>query len=210
MNIVLIGDSGHAKVVQDCVQTMKGYRIIAALDDKYQEKHFADGMIKGSLAILNQIILEYSAKIFIAIGDNKIRKKIVDNYDLKTEDFISIVHNTSVISNNALIGVGTVVMPGAVVNANAKIGNYVIVNSNSVVEHDCIIEQYAHISPGSIVTGGVSIGEGTHVGAGTTIIPLQSVGDWSVIGAGSVVVTSIGDRVTAVGTPAKVIKREGL
>ncbi|PUB10185.1 acetyltransferase [Paenisporosarcina sp. OV554] len=210
MNIILVGDSGHAKVITDCVHSIKGFRVVAKLDDKYLEKHFAEGFIKGPLAILKEIMIEYSAKVLIAIGNNTVRKNIVDKFNFVDSDFISIVHENAVISDSAVIGIGTVVMPGVVINADARIGNHVILNTNSVIEHDCIVEDCVHISPGSILTGGVSVGEGSHIGAGSTIIPLQSIGNWSVIGAGSVVVSDIEDRVTAVGVPARVIKREGL
>lgn len=210
MNIILIGDSGHSKVIADCVHSIKGFQVVAKLDDKHSEKHLAEGIIKGPLAVLQELMIEYSAKIIIAIGANHLRKKIVDKFNLSDSDFGSIIHQNAVISDSAQIGAGTIVMPGAVVNANAKIGKHVIINSNSVIEHDCTIGDYCHISPGSILTGGVRIGKGSHVGAGSTIIPLKSVGDWSVVGAGSVVISDIEDQVTAVGVPAKVIKREGL
>lgn len=210
MNIILIGDSGHAKVITDCVHSIKGFQVVAKLDDKHLEKHFAGGFLKGPLAILPEIMIEYSAKVLIAIGSNEIRKNIIDNCNLADSDFVSIVHENALISDSAIIGFGSVVMPGVVINADARIGKHAILNTNSVVEHDCFVGDYGHISPGSILTGGVSVGEGSHIGAGSTIIPLKSVGNWSVIGAGSVVVSDIEDRVTAVGVPARVIKREGL
>lgn len=210
MNIILVGDSGHAKVITDCVHSIKGFKVVAKLDNKYIEEQFADGIINGPLAILQDVMIEYSAKIIIAIGNNKVRKNLFENFNIADSDFISIVHENAIISDSAVIGNGSVVMPGVVINADARIGNHVILNTNSIIEHDCIVGDFGHISPGSILTGGVSVGEGSHIGAGSTIIPLKSVGNWSVIGAGSVVVSDIEDRVTAVGVPAKVIKREGL
>lgn len=210
MNIILIGDSGHAKVITDCVHSIKGFQVVAKLDDKHSEKHFAEGIIKGPLAILQELMIEYSAKVVIAIGANHLRKKIVDKFNLDDLDFASIVHENAVISDRATINAGTIVMPGVVINADARIGKHVILNTNSVIEHDCTVGDYCHISPGSILTGGVRVGMGSHIGAGSTIIPLKSVGKWSVVGAGSVVISDIEDRVTAVGVPARVIKREGL
>ncbi|WP_075618322.1 acetyltransferase [Paenisporosarcina indica] len=210
MNIILIGDSGHAKVITDCVHSIESFKVVAKLDDKYTEKHFVEGLIRGPLNILHELKIEYSAKILIAIGGNNIRKKIIDNLNLQDNDLISIVHENTTISDSAKIGEGTIVMPGVVINADARIGKHVILNTNCVIEHDCVVGDYSHVSPGSILTGGVTVGEGSHIGAGSTIIPMKSIGVWSVIGAGSVVITHIGDRVTAVGVPAKVIKREGL
>jgi len=210
LNIVLIGDSGHSKVITDCINSMTDYKVVAKLDDKHCKKNLLNGIIKGPLALFEEIRNEFTAKTIICIGGNDIRKNIVERLKLTENDYISIVHNNAKISDSAIIGVGTVVMPGVIINADAIVGNHVIINSNSVIEHDCIVEDFVHVSPGSIITGGVIIGEGSHIGAGSTIIPLKSVGKWSIVGAGSVIVTDIEDRVTAVGVPGKVIKREGL
>src|SRR6266508_2856434 len=63
------------------------------------------------------------------------------------------------------------------------------------------------IHPRSAVGRGVEIGEGCYIGAGATVIDKISIGDWAIIGAGAVVVDDVPPGVTAVGVPAKVIKR---
>jgi acetyltransferase-like isoleucine patch superfamily enzyme len=53
----------------------------------------------------------------------------------------------------------------------------------------------------------VRIGAGCYIGAGATIIDRVTIGEWSTVGAGAVVVGDLPPFVTAVGVPAKVIKR---
>ncbi|WP_144512855.1 acetyltransferase [Bacillus sp. FJAT-22090] len=206
--IILIGDSGHSKVIADSIRSQNG-KIIAKLDDKYQKNTYEHQILKGPIHQLEEILVD-DVKVVIAIGSNSVRKQLVERLDLSIERYAKIVHNSAIISDSANIGFGTVVMPGAIVNADVSIGNHAIINTNCVIEHDCVIEEYVHISPATTLTGNVKVGEGSHIGAGATVIPGIEIGSWVNIGAGSSVISNIESNVTAVGVPAKSIKKEGL
>jgi len=208
--IVIIGDSGHAKVITDIVNSNDDMSVFAKLDDKYQEVFVEDGLLKGPVSHLDELIESDSKiQVVIGIGSNTVRKKIVSNLRILSEMYVSVIHSSAIVSPSAELGNGTVVMPGAIINADAKIGDHVIVNSASVVEHDCVVGDFVHMSPLAVLTGGVRIGEGTHIGASASVIPLKTIGVWTIVGAGAVVVSDIEDRVTVVGSPARVIQREG-
>jgi sugar O-acyltransferase (sialic acid O-acetyltransferase NeuD family) len=98
-------------------------------------------------------------------------------------------------------------MPGAVINAFSTIGNSCIINSNSVVEHDCNLDDFVHMCPNSAVAGGVTMGKRAWVGIGASIRQMVTIGADSFIGAGGVVVNDIPAGATAVGVPAKVLKK---
>lgn len=207
--IVIIGDSGHAKVIADIVNSNDDMSVCAKLDDKYKEVFVEDGLLKGPVRHLDELIESNpEIRVVIGIGSNAVRKKIVSNLRLTTEMYVRAVHSTAIVSPSAKIGTGAVIMPGAIINADVSIGNHVIVNSASVVEHDCIVGDFAHISPLAVLTGGVVVGEGTHIGASASVIPLKKIGAWSTVGAGAVVVSDIEDRVTVVGAPARVVREK--
>lgn len=208
---MIIGDSGHAKVVADVVRSNKAMVIHAMLDDKYQEVFVENGVIKGPVSHLGALIKDnLGLGVVIGIGSNIVRERIIGYLGMDSGTFVSAVHAKAIISSSAIIGVGTVVMPGAIINADAVIGDHVIVNSGSVVEHDCVVGNFAHVSPLAVLTGGVVVGEGSHIGAGASVIPQKKVGAWTTVGAGAVVVTDIEDKVTAVGAPARIVKKEGV
>lgn len=205
--IIIIGDSGHSKVIEDIVKSHDDYTIIAKLDDRYDSKFKDNGMIKAPINDVYSLLeIHKNAKVVIAIGANHVRKKIVEKLGLNASYYASLIHSTAVISDRTQLGLGTVVMPCAIINADVSIGNHVIINSGAVVEHDCMIEDYVHISPGTVLTGNVSVKEGAHVGAGSSIIPMKTIGEWSTIGAGATVIKDVLDRTTVAGVPAKVIK----
>lgn len=205
MNIILIGDSGHARVITDNLVSC-GHQVIAKLDVKHSELTKEDGCWFGPVSEVHALIQKEEAKVILAIGANAVRKKIVEQLGLSDEQYAIAVHREAIVSPSAVLGHGTVVMPGAVVNAEAQIGNHSIINSRAVVEHDCAVGDYVHISPGATVAGVAAIGEGALVEAGASVIPAKHVGEWSVVRAGSAVLEDVEAFTTVVGVPAKVFE----
>lgn len=208
MKITIIGQGGHSKVIQDIISSNKEYEIVAYLDDRYGDTTVVDNIYFGPISAAQKILDCFdNIKFIIAIGNNKARKSITQKLDLSDDYYATLIHKTAVVSPSAKIGYGTVIMPNAVINADAQIGNHIIINTSSVVEHDNKLNDFVHVSPGSTLTGSVEIEEGTHIGAGATVIPNVKIGKWSVIGAGAVVTHDIPSNCTAVGIPAKVIRK---
>lgn len=155
--------------------------------------------------------------IIVSIGNNAIRKKIVERIvdgigdserlgadsTMKSPLFGTALHPSAVVSPHATIGEGSVVMPGAIINHSAQIGRHCIVNTGASIDHECQIGDFVHISPHATLCGNVSVGEGSWVGAGAVVIPGIKIGRWAVVGAGAVVVRDVPDGVTVVGCPAK-------
>ena len=204
MNYILIGDSGHGKVIEDCIRA-NGHQVIAKLDDKYPSLFKVDSYMKGPIASIENLLDEKS-KVVISIGHNAIRRKIIERLQLTEECYGTVIHPSAIISTTSKIGYGTVVMPNVVVNADSVVGNHVILNTSCIVEHDCTVQNFVHISPSAVLTGGVSVQEGTQIGARASVNPTVEIGKWTMIGAGSAVIQNIPDYVTAVGVPAKIIK----
>ncbi len=204
--IALIGQGGHAKVITDMIHANKCYEIVAVFDDKYEYLSKEQDICYGPIPSIKETIGEIGFKLVIAIGNNAVRKRIVQQLELKDESYETIIHPTAVVSESASIGFGTVIMPKAVINADTVIGSHVIVNTAAVIEHDNQIGNFAHISPNATLTGTVFINEGTQIGAGAIVIPNQKIGEWSIIGAGATVIHDIPSFCTVVGSPARVIK----
>jgi acetyltransferase EpsM len=195
----IFGASGHAKVIIDILKL-----------NKITIKNLYDDRAPFELLGYNVLILDNNLikadKFIVAIGNNTIRKKIVENM-LSDVSFAIAIHPTTTIDTTVFIDEGTVVMANCVINASVKIGKHCIINSTAVLEHDCIIGDYVHVSPSATLCGNVKIGKGTHIGAGAIIIPSVKIGKNVTIGAGAVVIKNIPDNVTVVGNPARIIKK---
>ncbi|MEY2922663.1 MAG: hypothetical protein RL108_1289, partial [Bacteroidota bacterium] len=143
-------------------------------------------------------------KIIIAIGDNELRKKKVEQ--LEEILFTTAIHPSAVVSSNVAIGEGSVIMATSIINTGAKIGKHVIINTGALIEHDCIIEDFAHVSPKAALAGNVTVKEGAQVGINSSVRQGITIGKWSIVGAGAVIVKDVPDYAVVVGNPGKIIK----
>lgn len=181
--MILYGASGHAKVVQDIVESCGG-KVSLFVDDNPALPRRLHG-----IAVAHRFPATAEETI-IAIGDNAARRRIALRLSVP---FATAVHPAAVVAATATIGEGSVVMAGAVVQPYAQVGRHCIVNTAATIDHDCRIGSFAHISPHATLCGNVSIGEGTWVGAGATVIQGITIGRWCVVGAGSIVTHNIPD-----------------
>lgn len=123
--------------------------------------------------------------LFIAIGDNKIRKIEAEKYNI--EEFGLIISNYGTIGNSGSVGRGTVIMENVIIQAGVNIGNHCIINCGAIIAHHCTIGDFAHIAPGAVLCGNVTVGEGALVGANATCLPGAVIEPWTTVKAGSVV-----------------------
>ncbi len=205
-DIIIVGAGGHSKVVADAA-VRAGFSIRGFVDDHASTAPLPDYQLIGTIADLTDMQLPHSsAKILIAIGDNRTRMQVAERLALPPGLYATVIDPSAVVSQHASIGEGTVVLQGAIVNAGTMVGQHAILNTGCTVDHDCRIGDYAHVSPGTNIAGGVVVGEGAHLGIGTCAIPCCSVGAWSVVGAGAAVVKDIPEKCVAVGVPARSIR----
>jgi len=199
--IILQGGGEHARVVLDCLLT-SNHSVIGLFDPKYK------GELMGipQLGVYNPKF-ETDAHAIVAIGDNQIRKRVVDSTQ---HPFTNVIHTSCIISSTVNMGIGNMILHGTIIQAQTTLGNHVIVNTGAQVDHDCVIEDFVHLAPGCILCGTVEIGEGALIGAGAIVLPGKKIGAWATIGAGSVVIKDIPDYAVAFGNPATISRYKNL
>lgn len=201
--IVIIGASGHGKVVADIVK-LNGYEEILFIDDDVNKIECGQYKVIGTSKRIDSLIKD-NYEFAVAVGDNKIRERIYEELVDKEAKLPVLIHPTAVIDETVKIGNGTVVMANAVINASSVIGEACIVNTASSIDHDCIIKEYVHISPGVNIAGTVTVGFKTWIGVGSTVINNLNIGKECIIGAGCVVIKEVKDRMKIVGNPQKIV-----
>ncbi len=196
--IIIIGASGHGKVVAD-IATLNGYDTILFLDDDESRTECGSYPVVGTSRKLD----EMDGDVIVAIGNAVIREKIQQQVEQKKRVLATLVHPRAVVCDDVVLGAGTVVMAGAVINAGSCIGKGCIINTSSSVDHDCHISDFAHIAVGAHLAGTVSIGKRTWIGIGAVVRNNIHITDDCMIGAGAAVVKDIYCTGTYMGVPAK-------
>lgn len=196
--LVIIGASGHGKVIAD-IAVKNGYEDIVFLDDNENIHECGGYPVVGRSTDAGKI----DADFIVGIGNSSIRKKIQES--LIEKNIVTLIHPNAVVADDVSIGAGTVVMAGTVINSGTNIGKGCIINTCSSVDHDCLIGDFVHVSVGSHICGTVCIEAETWIGAGVIVSNNINIFRDCIIGAGAVVIDDINESGTYVGVPAKEI-----
>jgi sugar O-acyltransferase (sialic acid O-acetyltransferase NeuD family) len=209
-NIVIIGSSGHAKVLIDIVEQEGRYKI-AGLLDRYRKvgEQTLGYRVLGQEENLPQLTKIHSLTgAIVAIGDNFIRSKVTARVREVCPDlpFVTAIHPKATIAKDVSVGEGTVIMAGVTINPCCLIGRFCILNTNSSLDHDSVMEDFSSLAPRVTAGGNCRIGGYSAVSIGTVLIHGIHIGEHTVIGAGSTVLKNLDSFKLAYGTPAKAIR----
>ncbi|MFC5045346.1 NeuD/PglB/VioB family sugar acetyltransferase [Aquimarina hainanensis] len=207
--VLIIGASGHGKVIAEAIELEDKYEIYGFIDSyKPKGQKIMGYDILGSENIIPALMKKGITKGIISIGDNWIRYKLYKKVLEVAPDFefITVIHPSAIVSEKTNIGRGTVILASGTVNADAVVGEFCIINTNANFGHDGIMEDFSSLAPGVTTGGTVIIGEFTAISIAVTILQNTTIGAHTVIGAGAVVTKDIRRNVVAYGIPAKKVR----
>ena len=199
--LVIIGSGGHSSVVNDAASKMNKWESIVILDQQLNSRLF----------VVNDFYhnrKEYynSSQFIVAIGNNKDRRRLLEELIAEGASIATVIHPSAVISTSAIIGEGSCVLAGAILNPFVQVGKGVIINTKVSVDHHGVIGEYTHVAPGATLAGEVTVGSLGFIGTGASISNQINITSNVIIGAGGVVIADITSPGTYVGVPAKQIK----
>lgn len=142
-----------------------------------------------------------------AIGKNSIRETFFLRLEKLGWKPATLIHPSAKVARNVEMGEGSYIAASVVITPDVKVGRGVIVNTQAGIYHESSLGDFSNLCPGVRVCGGCRIGNHSFIGTGAILNPNIQIGSETIIGAGSVVIRSIDSQVTAVGVPARVIKR---
>lgn len=203
--VVVIGGSGHAKVLVDIMEQSVDTEIVGFVNIDEHETLYGYPRL-GNDDVLPAIFDSGVRSALVAIGDNRRRKAAIDMLRKCGFKLINAISPAAVVSKYVRAGEGIAVLPGAVVNAGTHLEDGVIVNTNASIDHDCSVGKCVHVAPGANVAGCVRLEEGVLLGAGSSVIPGVTIGSWTIVGAGAAVVSDLPANIVAVGVPAVLSK----
>jgi sugar O-acyltransferase (sialic acid O-acetyltransferase NeuD family) len=205
-SVLLIGSSGHAKVIFDAITRSHQYQVEGFLDDFLPRGQvILDRPILGKI---DEILTVGITRGILAIGDNWARFQIMERIQkiMPAFEFIQVIHPSAVVATDVTIGPGTVILAGAIINSGSTIGSHVIVNTRATVEHDNVLADFSSVGPGATLGGYVRLGSHSSIGIGSCVRQKTTIDENVVIGAGAVVISNIEHGVVAYGVPAKPIR----
>lgn len=209
--MLIIGAKGFAKEVLEVCSQNNELENLCFYDDVNLD---TPDFLFGKFPILKNI--EQAKKYFqntdnrftIGIGNPILRKKLYDKFTDIGGEFTSTISTTTTIGSfDNAISTGVNIMQKVVITNSVTIKKGALINQLTSIGHDVVINQFVEICPNVSISGNCTLGENTFIGTGAIILPNVTIGKNVIIGAGSVVTKNIEDNVTAVGIPAKVVKK---
>jgi sugar O-acyltransferase (sialic acid O-acetyltransferase NeuD family) len=208
--MLIIGAKGHAKEILDVLEkngTKSDLFFYDDVSENIEIKLYGKYPIIRSVDELNDA--RFNKKIFaLGVGNPHIRERMANKFKDLGWELTSIISNNIVLGNyNIALGRGINLMHNIFISNDVIIGEGTLINTGAMIHHDVRIGNYCEISPKVCLTGNITVGNKTFIGAGTNVIPKVKIGDNCIVGAGSVVTQDIPDNSLAVGVPAKVIRK---
>jgi len=199
VRLLIVGAGGHAKVVIDAAEKA-GIEIAGVIGTSGD----ASEVLGHPVSFSREGIA--ADGFIVAIGDNATRARFFADHAAAGLRPASVVHPTTIVGADVVIGDGTFIAAGVILNAGARIGSDVILNTGCTVDHDCVVGAHAHIGPQVALCGGVSLGEGVLLGVGSCAAPRAAVGAWSIVGAGAAIVDELPAGTICAGVPARPLR----
>ncbi len=137
----------------------------------------------------------------------KIFNFFLENLDINEAQYVSLIHDNTLISHGVELDGPVYISSGGVVAQYAKLGKFISIHRNVIIEHHTQIGAFSTIFSGSNIAASCRIGENVTVCMGAIILNGLEIGDNVVIGAGALVTKNVPANTLVYGNPAKVIKR---
>lgn len=171
------------------------------VDDEY----FKDEIIMGIPVIKRSLFKVDECNVTVAVGDPKLRKKIVDSMP-KSTTYNTLIHPKSIISDWVKVGEGSIITAGSILTCNIEIGKHCHLNLNTTIGHDCIIGNYVTSAPSVNISGRCILGDDIYLGSNSAVREKISICNDVTIGMGGIVVKSIIEPGTYIGNPLKKLR----
>ncbi|MCL6271884.1 acetyltransferase [Sansalvadorimonas sp. 2012CJ34-2] len=188
--VYIIGSGGFAAeltgYIQDNNKIKNQLRIKGYFDvntERYSQYNFPAPFLGSE----NNFNFHEGDLVIIAIGDLKIRSRIIENLKNKKVTIDGFCHNSSIVSSSAVLGSGNIICPNVIIGPNTTLGDNNILNYSSALPHDCTLGSENVFSPNVQITGYTTIGDKNFFGTSSCVLPNLSIGNCNKIQAGLVV-----------------------
>ncbi|MBO5633155.1 MAG: acetyltransferase [Aeriscardovia sp.] len=202
-NLIIVG-TGAVAAENTCYVTTAKYKIEG--DDVHLKGYIGDGddLVKyyrhygftaPILGGVNDYQIEEDDRFIIAINNSQTRRRIADSLRNRGAKFANLIHPSSVIAEDAVLGEGNIISPFSIIGPKAVVGNFNGLTSYSAISHDCVVGSYNSFSS-VVVCGYCHIGDNNTFYIKSTVAPSVTIGSNCIIQAGMMVDKDVPDGTT--------------
>ncbi len=157
-NLLIIGAGQYGCVAKETAEAMNCYNKIDFIDNN-------SSLAIGKTGELEAFLTNYQ-NAFVAIGNSKIRLKILSQLSELGYQVATLIHPRAYVASSAKIGKGSIIEPNSVVQSNTSIGMGCLISAGAVINHNAIVEEGCHIDCNATVPARSVVKVGTKVECG--------------------------------------------
>ena len=206
--LVIIGAGGMGRTIYDMARENAGF------NKEFTIKGFIDDNLDALEGFKNYppvigTIASYEVlpnEVFVCSIGGESRRRCMESIISRGGEFITLIHPTSRIGTNVVIGKGCYVGAYTIIAADAFVDDYNFIQSHTIIGHDVQIGKWNRVDSNVFVVGGVEIGEGCMIHTRAMLNHNVHIGDGAHVGACSFVINNVEPGSTVFGNPARRLK----
>jgi sugar O-acyltransferase (sialic acid O-acetyltransferase NeuD family) len=207
-NLIIIGARGYGREVHDLAKDCSGYNtaytIKGFLDDKSDALNDFDNYPEIISSVEAYEVQEND--VFVcALGSVQWKKHYIELILSKGGKFINLIHPTSFVNTNAVIGNGVIIFMYSNVSNDCVIEDFVTIQGFVGLGHDTKIGKWSHLNTYSFTGGFAVLEEEVCLHTRASVLPNIIVRKGATVGASSLAIKNVKEGTTVFGVPAKVL-----
>ncbi|MDX6188205.1 acetyltransferase [Flavobacterium sp. Fl-318] len=207
-NLIIIGARGYGREVHDLAKQCSGYNTEYTIKGFLDDKSDALNDFENYPEIISGVE-EYKIQdndVFVcALGSVKWKKHYVELILAKGGKFINLIHPSSTLNTNAVIGNGVIVFMYSNISNDCVIDDFVTIQGFVGLGHDTKIGKWSHLNAYSFTGGFTVLEEEVCLNTRASVLPNITVRKGATVGASSLVIKNVKEGTTVFGVPAKVL-----
>ena len=205
-NLIIIGARGFGREVYDLATQCSGFNIEYVIKGFLDDKADALDGFENYPAIISSVE-DYKIQeddVFVcALGTVKWKKYYAELIMAKGGSFINLIHPSTKLNTNAVVGTGLLVFMYANISNDCIIEDFVTIQGYVGLGHDTKIRKWVHVSSYSFTGGFVVLEEESTLNTRAMVLPHVIVRKGATVGAASLVIRNVKENTTVFGVPAK-------